>query len=437
MAEGVAPESRWHFFVSYTGRDQAWAEWVAWQLETAGYRVLIQVWDFVPGSHWQTQMEEGILGAERTVAILSDAYLTSVYGRAEWQAVYRADPQGFARRLIPIRVEDCARPGLLGEVVSLDLFNHHADAARSHLLDMIAYAIVGRAKPSSAPNFPGHTPPPPELVAPRQIPPGESPTFPGLTTATNDAPSTSETAEAPARGGDSPMPTQTSSERSARPRPRPGWIVFACVAVALVGAAPFIVPRAITLVAGSTGRTSLTPTPRTFLTSPSGVPATYTSAQVESTVGRGTQPTTLPPQQRTHPATSSSRPPSVYNDPAVTDVSQPFPADQRRTLARLAYDLRGLGCSVPNPEPPTSKCVVSANSSINNATMYTFTNNTELNDFMVGESHRLQRDGNTLIHLISNPHGIWAIETDGLVGNQLYDVLNVNDPAAGAAWAYP
>ncbi len=29
------------FFVSYTGRDKAWAEWIAWQLEHAGFRVLI------------------------------------------------------------------------------------------------------------------------------------------------------------------------------------------------------------------------------------------------------------------------------------------------------------------------------------------------------------------------------------------------------------
>ncbi len=35
------------FFISYTGSDEAWATWVAHQLETAGYRVLIQAWDFV------------------------------------------------------------------------------------------------------------------------------------------------------------------------------------------------------------------------------------------------------------------------------------------------------------------------------------------------------------------------------------------------------
>jgi hypothetical protein len=116
-------EAGWDFFISYTMADQAWAEWTSWQLEEAGYRVLVQAWDFVPGSHWTTGMGEGITHAERTLAIVSRAYLGSVYGRAEWQAAYRADPQGLGRKLIPIRVEDCDRPGLLGEVVSFDLFD--------------------------------------------------------------------------------------------------------------------------------------------------------------------------------------------------------------------------------------------------------------------------------------------------------------------------
>ncbi|MCK9898327.1 toll/interleukin-1 receptor domain-containing protein [Frankia sp. AgB32] len=40
------------FFVSYTGVDVGWAEWVAWTLEAAGHDALIQAWDFGPGSHF-------------------------------------------------------------------------------------------------------------------------------------------------------------------------------------------------------------------------------------------------------------------------------------------------------------------------------------------------------------------------------------------------
>jgi hypothetical protein len=34
------------FFISYTGKDKAWAEWIAWELEAASYKTIIQAWDF-------------------------------------------------------------------------------------------------------------------------------------------------------------------------------------------------------------------------------------------------------------------------------------------------------------------------------------------------------------------------------------------------------
>jgi hypothetical protein len=37
------------FFVSHTGADQAWAEWIADQVEAAGHPVVLQAWDFRPG----------------------------------------------------------------------------------------------------------------------------------------------------------------------------------------------------------------------------------------------------------------------------------------------------------------------------------------------------------------------------------------------------
>lgn len=144
----------WDFFVSYTSADSNWAEWIAWELERGGYRVLFQGWDFVPGSHWVTLIQEGVVQATRTLAVLSRAYLASVYGQQEWEAAFRADPAGLARKLIPVRVEDCERPGLLGGVVSFDLFNSPIDVAGQLLLSKVRESIEGRAKPASAPRLP-------------------------------------------------------------------------------------------------------------------------------------------------------------------------------------------------------------------------------------------------------------------------------------------
>ncbi|WP_367127137.1 FxSxx-COOH system tetratricopeptide repeat protein [Saccharothrix sp. HUAS TT1] len=146
------------FFVSCAGADRAWAEWIAWQLEGDGHRVLVQAWDFVPGSNWVDRLHDAVQGAERTIAVLSSAYLSSAYGRAEWQAAWRDDPLGERRKLIVLRVEDCERPGLLGSATSEDLFGLAEPAAAQRLRQAVRGALTGRAKPAAPPAFPGAPP---------------------------------------------------------------------------------------------------------------------------------------------------------------------------------------------------------------------------------------------------------------------------------------
>ncbi|MDT3440706.1 MULTISPECIES: toll/interleukin-1 receptor domain-containing protein [unclassified Pseudofrankia] len=148
-------EARWDFFVSYTRVDEAWAEWIAWTLEAAGYRVLIQAWDLVPGTNWLVGLMEAVTQSVRTVAVLSEAYTQSAFGSAEWQAAWKADPTGARRTLLVARVEECRRPGVLGQVVSFDLFGMAPDKARADLLKFAELAVSGaRAKPVSPPPFP-------------------------------------------------------------------------------------------------------------------------------------------------------------------------------------------------------------------------------------------------------------------------------------------
>ncbi|MBL7497381.1 TIR domain-containing protein [Frankia sp. CNm7] len=171
-----AADDGWDFFVSYTAEDQAWAEWISWQLEGVNFRVLVQAWDMVAGSNWTTTIQDGIRRATRTVALVSNAYLRSVFGQQEWQATWLSDPEGVARRLLPVRIENCARPGVLGQMVAVDLFGLAADAARGRLLTSIQGAVSGRAKPAVEPNFPGSLalPTPPQAPSPRS-----APAFPG------------------------------------------------------------------------------------------------------------------------------------------------------------------------------------------------------------------------------------------------------------------
>ena len=151
--EGERPG--WDFFISYTQTDRFWAEWIAWVLEESGHRVLIQAWDFVPGSNWVREMQAGTRDAARTVAVLSEAYLESVYGGAEWQAALARDPAGTGRNLLVVRVAACQPVGLLAGVVGIDLFGIDEPTARARLQDMVIAALAGRAKPAVAPGFPG------------------------------------------------------------------------------------------------------------------------------------------------------------------------------------------------------------------------------------------------------------------------------------------
>ena len=148
MPEAAQP----HFFISYTGADRVWAEWIAWQIEEAGYKVKIQAWDFSPGGNFVVEMQKATVECERTIAVFSRNYFLSEFAEAEWTAAFRLDPTGKNEKLIPVRIEDCQPPGLLGSIIYVDLVKLDEATARERLL---AGLSKGRRKPSTGPQFPG------------------------------------------------------------------------------------------------------------------------------------------------------------------------------------------------------------------------------------------------------------------------------------------
>jgi len=141
-----------HFFVSYTQTDRAAAEWIAWQLEAAGYSVVIQAWHFSPGQDFVQAMDNAAKQADRTLAVLSPAYLQSKFAGAEWRAAFARDPSGERGLLLPVRVLPCQPEGLLGQVVYIDLVGAPSkDDARRRLLDGIGQAA---RKPLTEPDLP-------------------------------------------------------------------------------------------------------------------------------------------------------------------------------------------------------------------------------------------------------------------------------------------
>ena len=142
-------------FISYSPADERWATWVAWELESAGYRTMLQAWDFVPGTNFIDFMDRGIRESAAMIAILSRNYLNSTYGRWEWQSAIRADPDNPARKLVTIRVDECPLEGLLSTITYVDLVGvTDPGEARAMLMARIRHALAGRAKPGQGPDFP-------------------------------------------------------------------------------------------------------------------------------------------------------------------------------------------------------------------------------------------------------------------------------------------
>jgi tetratricopeptide (TPR) repeat protein len=157
------------FFISYSSADREWAEWIAWQLIQNGHEVVIQAWDFRPGTNFIEQMNTALAECKATIGVLSSAYLRSSYGRAEWTAAF-LHGHSEQPRLLCVRIEDVEPPPLLRPWIYIDLVGLDAEEAHSTLLSGIQRRAV---RPRTEPQYPG--------TARASVPFVERPPFPGHT----------------------------------------------------------------------------------------------------------------------------------------------------------------------------------------------------------------------------------------------------------------
>ncbi len=136
------------FFISHAGRDTGWAEWLAWQLEQAGFTVELDVWDWAPGEDFVARMQTALERADRLLAVCTEAYFASAFGGAELRAVFAgsAATQG---RIVPVLVEPVSLPSLYASLIRVDLTGLDEPTAAARLRDRLA-----GGRPASAPPFP-------------------------------------------------------------------------------------------------------------------------------------------------------------------------------------------------------------------------------------------------------------------------------------------
>jgi WD40 repeat protein len=134
-------------YLSYSPSDENWASWLAWELEAAGFSTRLQAWDFTPGTNFVDFMDRGVSEATLVLAVLSEKYLRSAYGRMEAQAALRAAPGDPDQKLVTVRVEDCQVDGPLAGVTWVDLVGvGDPGQARSLVLTRIRRTLRGRAE---------------------------------------------------------------------------------------------------------------------------------------------------------------------------------------------------------------------------------------------------------------------------------------------------
>ncbi|MFD4710551.1 FxSxx-COOH system tetratricopeptide repeat protein [Streptomyces sp. NPDC058430] len=142
-------------FVSYAGADRAWAEWVAWHLQDAGYDVELDLWHWGAGDNAVLRMSQAVERG-RMVALFSRAYFeVSRFTTEEWTSrLASRDASQRRETLVPLRIEEVeadAIPGLLRPLVVVDLFGLREEQARVALLRAVAGPV---GTPGERPVFP-------------------------------------------------------------------------------------------------------------------------------------------------------------------------------------------------------------------------------------------------------------------------------------------
>src|SRR3954453_9623914 len=119
------------FFISHAGRDTGWAEWLAWQLQQAGWTVELDVWDWAPGEDFVSRMAAALERADRLLAVCTEAYFVSAFGGAELRAAFAGSAA--VGRIVPVLIEPVILPALYAPLIHVDLGGLDEAAAAARL----------------------------------------------------------------------------------------------------------------------------------------------------------------------------------------------------------------------------------------------------------------------------------------------------------------
>ncbi len=123
---GIEAEA-YHVFVSYRSTDRPWAMSLVARLEGAGLRVFIDQRELLPGDYLAAQLESALSRSRAAVVLVSKGWLESPWCQQEANVLVKRAVEDKTFKLVPLRLDDSAMPGLLDTRVWLD-FNRKPQA---------------------------------------------------------------------------------------------------------------------------------------------------------------------------------------------------------------------------------------------------------------------------------------------------------------------
>lgn len=136
----------WDFFISYSSHDEADARDIAAIIESTGATTFAQYKDIAPGNNWGREMQRGLDGAERIVALYSPHYEASDHCRTEWLVGYNGDPSGKGQKLVPLLLQPTELNAQARLVQFKSLVGLTGEARRAAVFDAITHRPQRRTR---------------------------------------------------------------------------------------------------------------------------------------------------------------------------------------------------------------------------------------------------------------------------------------------------
>ena len=140
-----------NIFVSYTGSDRHWAQWIGGELSALGHRPRIHEQEVRGGDSFIGWMNQRLRDADHTLCIISPAYLVAApFSQGEFEAaISRAQTTPTHNFLLPVVVEGCELPPLLHYRSHCDLVGLGDAEKQARFRDFIARSVAASRPPTA------------------------------------------------------------------------------------------------------------------------------------------------------------------------------------------------------------------------------------------------------------------------------------------------